>query len=118
METPNEPYDEQGRFRRMRVLSRRAKGDECSLATVLGGNPRADFEIPGGLDPLLTLALGLRAGYPTKPPLPLGREVQGVTERLPHRYVNHALSSRQDLWVPKTHATWADALGDAVGSVT
>lgn len=91
-----EPYDEQGRFRRMRVLSRRDEGDERSLATVLGGSPRADFEIPEGLDPLLTLALGLRAGYPTKPPLPLGREVQGVTERLPHRYVNHALSSRQD----------------------
>jgi hypothetical protein len=82
MDTPNEPYDEQGRFRRMRVLSLRAEGDERSLATVLGGSARADFEIPEGLDPLLTLALGLHAGYPTKPPLPLGREVDGVTERL------------------------------------
>jgi hypothetical protein len=91
-----EPYDEQGRFRRIRVLSPRAEGDERNLATVLGGNPRADFEIPEGLDPLLTLALGLRAGCPTKPPLPLGREVDGVTERLPHRYIYHALSSRQD----------------------
>ena len=90
-----EPYDEEGRFRRLRVLSQR-EGDETSLATVLGGSPRADFVIPEGLDPLLMLALGLRAGYPAKPPLPLGREVDGVTERLPHRYVRHALSGWQD----------------------
>jgi hypothetical protein len=31
-----------------------------------------DFPVPEGLDPLLTLALGLRAGYPDKPPLPVG----------------------------------------------
>jgi hypothetical protein len=62
--SPDDAYDEQGRFRRMRVLSPRAEGDERNLATVLGGNPRPDFEIPEGLDPLLTLALGLRAGYP------------------------------------------------------
>jgi hypothetical protein len=91
-----EPYDQQGRFRRMRGLSPPTDRNEHSLAAVLGGNPRADFELPEGLDPLLTLALGLRAGYPAKPPLPLGREVPGVAERLPHRYVNHALSSRQD----------------------
>jgi hypothetical protein len=91
-----EPHDERGRFRRMRVLWPEAEGDKRNLATVLGGNPRADFEVPEGLDPLLTLALGLRAGYPTKPPLPLGRQADGVTERLPHRYVNHALCSRQD----------------------
>ena len=63
---------------------------------MLGGQPRADFEIPAGLDPLLTLALGMRAGYPAKPPVPIGDEVPGVTERLPHRYLHHALSSRQD----------------------
>jgi hypothetical protein len=57
---------------------------------------RPYFKIPGGLDPLLTLALGLRAGYPIKPLLPLGREVHGVAERLPHRYIYYALSSRQD----------------------
>ena len=90
------PYYEQDKFRRMRVLSPQTDRNEHSLAAVLGGNPRADFEVPEGLDPLLTLALGLRAGYPTKPPLPLGREVHGVAERLPHRYVNHALSGRQD----------------------
>jgi hypothetical protein len=38
----------------------------------------------------------VRAGYPAKRPLPLGRAVDGVIERLPQRYVNHALSSRQD----------------------
>ena len=96
MDSPDEPYDEQGRFRRMRVLSPPTDRNEHSLAAVLGGNPRADFEVPEGLDPLLTLALGLRVGYPSKPPLPLGREVHGVGERLPHRYVNHALCSRQD----------------------
>ncbi len=88
------PYYELDAYRRMRVLSPLTEGNEHSLATVLGGNPRADFDVPEGLDPLLTLALGLRAGYSTKPPLPLGREVHGVAERL--RYVYHALSSRQD----------------------
>jgi hypothetical protein len=90
------PYYEQDQFRRLRVMLPLTEGNEYSLAAVLGGPPRADFEIPEGLDPLLTLALGMRAGYPTKPPLPLGREVGGVTERLPHRYAHHALSSRQD----------------------
>ncbi len=91
-----EPYVELEAFRRMRVLSRLTERNEHSLATVLGGTPRADFEIPEGLDPLLALALGLRAGYPIKPQLPLGRKVDGMAERLPQRYVNHALSSRQD----------------------
>lgn len=91
-----EAHDDQGRFRRMRVLSRPPAGDKHSLAAVLGGTPRADFQIPEGLDPMLTLALGSRAGYPAKPPLPLGRQVDGATERLPHRYVHHALSSRQN----------------------
>jgi hypothetical protein len=66
------------------------------VATVLGGTQRADFEIPEGLDALLTLALGMRAGYPTKPPLPLGRSVAGVTERLPTGNIRYALSARQD----------------------
>ena len=90
-----EPFDEQDRSRPLQVLTR-PQGDQSSLATVLGGPPRADFEIPPGLDPLLTLALGMRAGYPAKPPLPVGNVVAGVTERLPHRYVHHALSSRPD----------------------
>jgi hypothetical protein len=90
-----QPFDEQQRFRRLQVLSCTPE-DQSSLAAVLGGQPQADFEIPAGLDPLLTLALGMRAGYPSKPPLPVGKAVAGVTERLPHRYVHHALSSRQD----------------------
>lgn len=90
-----EPFDGQHGFRRLQVLSW-TQGDQSSLAAVLGGPPRADFEIPAGLDSLLTLALGMRAGYPAKPTLPIGDAVAGVTERLPHRYVHHALSSRQD----------------------
>ena len=92
----HENFEEEGRFRSMHALSPPDERDGHSLASVLGGNARADFEIPDGLDPLLTLALGMRAGYPAKPPLPLGRAVDGVTERLPQRYVSHALSSRQD----------------------
>ncbi len=91
-----EPYDEIGSVRRLRVLSPLSDEAERSLATVLGGIPRADFEVPEGLDPLLTLALGLRAGYSTKPPLPLGRDIDGVTDRLPRRYASYAMSSRPD----------------------
>jgi hypothetical protein len=90
------PYYKQDESRGMTVLSSGTEANEHSLTTVLGGNPGADFGVAEGLDPLLTLALGLRVGYPTKPPLPLGREVAGITERLPHRYVNHALCSRHD----------------------
>jgi len=88
-------FGDQGRSRRLQVVAP-ARNDQSGLATVLGGPPRAEFEIPAGLDPLLTLALGMRAGYPAKPPLPTGDAVAGVTERLPHRYVLHALSSRPD----------------------
>lgn len=42
------------------------------LALVTGSQPQPGFVVPGGLDPLLTLALGLRAGYQEKPPLPVG----------------------------------------------
>lgn len=90
-----ELHDEQGGLRRLQVLLP-PRGDQTSLAAVLGGPPRADFEISAGLDPLLTLALGMRAGYPAKPPLPIGAAAAGVTERLPHRYVLHALASRRD----------------------
>jgi len=88
--------EELGKSRPMRALTPLDERDGHSLASVLGGSPRADFVIPEGLDPLLTLALGMRAGYPAKPPVPLGYEVDSVTDRLPHRYINHALSSRPD----------------------
>ena len=65
-----ESYHELDAHRRTRVLLPLTERGEHSLATVRGGNPRADFEIPEGLDPLLTLAPGLRTGYSTKPPLP------------------------------------------------
>jgi hypothetical protein len=85
---------------------------------VLGGTPRADFEVPEGLDPLLTLALGMRAGYPGKPLLPLGREVEGTAERLPHQYVrlravDHAGPCYPAAWRPdhrlEAYAGRADA---------
>jgi len=87
------PFHDRDKFRRMRVLSRRSQGAAPSLTTVLG-TQQATLEVPDGLDAQLTLALGLRAGYPGKPPLPLGREINGVAERLPHRYVSYALSTR------------------------
>lgn len=90
------PFYEHDQYRRMRVLSERSGSSVHSLATVLGSSARADFEIPEGLDSLLTLALGLRAGYPAKPPLPLGREIDGVAERLPRHYIRYVLSIRQD----------------------
>lgn len=91
------PFRGPGQVRRMRVLSQESEGTVRSVAAVLGNTSRrADFVVPEGLDPLLTLALGMRVGYPGKPPLPLGREADGVTERLPHRYVSHVLSAVQD----------------------
>ena len=91
------PFYEHDDSRWTRVLSENTDGRGVhGLATVLGGTPRADFEVPDGLDPLLTLALGMRAGYPAKPLLPLGRDVEGVAERLPQRYVRYVLSISQD----------------------
>jgi hypothetical protein len=87
------PFYERDKFRRLRVLSRGSQGAVPSLTTVLG-TQQPTLEVPEGLDAQLTLALGLRAGYPGKPPLPLGREINGVVERLPHRYVSYALSTR------------------------
>jgi hypothetical protein len=66
------PYDGPGQFRPLQVLSEQDEYMIPSLAAVLGGQPQSDFPVPEGLDPLLTLALGLRAGYPDKPPLPVG----------------------------------------------
>ena len=90
------PFYEQEGVRRMQVLSDRGVGALHTLTTVLGNSRRATFEIPEGLDPLLTLALALHAGFPTKPPMPLGRQAASSAERLPHRYVAYALSARQE----------------------
>ena len=91
------PFYDHNDSRWMRVLSENSDGRGVHrLATVLGGIPLPDFTVPEGLDRLLTLALGMRAGYPAKPLLPVGREVEGTDERLPHRYVRYALSIRQD----------------------
>jgi hypothetical protein len=91
------PFYEDEDTRWMQVLSEKSDDQGVHrLGTVLGGEPRADFEIPDGVDPLLSLALGMRAGYPAKPLLPLGCEVDGVADRLPHPYVRYALSIRQD----------------------
>jgi hypothetical protein len=60
------------------------------VATLLGGGAEpVEFEVPNGLDPLLTLALGMRAGYATKPFLPLGCVVDGAAERLPQEYIDY-----------------------------
>lgn len=81
-------------YRRTRVLPHGGDDVLHSVTTVIGSVQQASFEIPEGLDTVLTLALGLRAGYPAKPLLPLGREADGTTERLPHRYVQYVLSTR------------------------
>jgi hypothetical protein len=88
------PYEGPGLFQPLQELS--GQGDHMipRLATVLGGPPRSDFIIPEGLDPLLTLALGPRAGYPSKPLLPVVREAENPAEGLPGRYMQYVLSSR------------------------
>ncbi len=66
------------------------------VATLLGsGADPAEFEVPDGLDPLLALALGMRAGYAAKPVLPLGRVVGDAAERMPREYVDYVLSIGQ-----------------------
>ena len=89
-------YYEHDRFRSARVLSASETGPLNSVMAVVGSARQPTFEVPDGLDPLLMLALGMRAGFPTKPSLPLGREVDGVGERLPQRFVDYALASRPD----------------------
>ena len=88
------PYEGPGLFRPLQELS--SQGDHMipRLATVLGGPPRSDFVIPEGLDPLLILALGLRAGYPSRPPLPVGRQAETPAEGLQDRYMQYVLSTR------------------------
>lgn len=88
------PYLGSGQFRPLQVLSDEGEYLIPRLAAVLGGQPRPDFEVPTGIDPLLMLALGLRAGYPAKPPLPIGREADTGTDRLPSQYVRYVLSTR------------------------
>ena len=91
------PFYDHDDFRALRVLSEENDGHGVHrLSTVLGGEPHSDFDVPDGLDPLLTLALGMRAGFPTKPSLPLGRKVENATERFPREYVEYVLSIRQD----------------------
>lgn len=88
------PYAGSGQFRPLQELSDEGEYLIPRLATVLGGSPRPDFIVPEGLDPLLTLALGLRAGYPAKPPLPVGHETGTGTDRMPSQYMRYVLSTR------------------------
>lgn len=91
------PYLDHNETRYVQVLSENSHGRGTHRVTeVLGENQPADFEVPERLDPLLTLALGLRAGYPGKPPLPLGRGSEDTAERLPNEYVRYALSISED----------------------
>lgn len=81
--------------RSTRVLWEQSGGHDLHrAATLLDGKAKpVEFEVPSGLDPLLTLALGMRAGYAAKPPLPLGRAVNDAAERMPREYINYALST-------------------------
>jgi hypothetical protein len=88
------PYLGSGQFRPLQVLSDEGEYLIPRLASVLGGQPRSDFEVPAGLDSLLMLALGLRAGYPATPPLPIGRVAESGTDRLPRQYMRYALATR------------------------
>ena len=88
------PYAGSGQFRPLQELSDEGEYLIPRLPTVLGGPPRPDFMVPEGLDPLLTLALGLRAGYPAKPALPVGREAETGTDRMPSQYMRYVLSTR------------------------
>lgn len=88
------PYAGVGPFRPLQELSDDGEYLIPRLDTVLGGPARPDFTIPEGLDPLLTLALGLRAGYAAKPLLPVGCEAGPETDRLPSRYLQYALATR------------------------
>ena len=90
------PFLGPGQFRPLQELSVEGEYLIPRLVTVLGAPPRSDFRIPDGLDPWLTLALGLRAGFPTKPMLPVGREAETGTDRLPIQYVRYVLSTRTD----------------------
>lgn len=66
------------------------------VETLFGsGAEPTEFEVPDGLDPLLTLALGMRAGYTAKPALPVGHVVNSTAERLPVEYVDYVLSIGQ-----------------------
>ena len=88
------PYHGLGDFRPLEVLSSEGEYLIPRVDSVLGSPPRPDLAIPEGLDPLLTLALGLRAGYPSKPLLPVGSEAGDETDRRPSRYVRYALTPR------------------------
>jgi len=63
------------------------------------GNPRNRRSSAGGGDGNDAEGFSLRAGDD-------GHAADGAV-----------IGTRDDLWVPKTYATWADALGIAVGSV-
>ena len=91
------PYKGPGEYRPLEALGGDSEYLIPRLSTVLGAPPMSDLPIPEGLDPSLTLALGFRAGYPSKPSLPIGREAGTDPDRLPSRYVRFALSSRNGL---------------------
>jgi hypothetical protein len=110
------PYLDHNETRYVQVLSENSHGRGTHrLMEVLGENQPADFEVPERLDPLLTLALGLRAGYPGKPPLPLGRGSEETAEHLPNEYVRYALSISQDRPWPGRASGPGNGLGPDAG---
>jgi len=74
------------------VLSGHRHGPLFRCSDVLGTSNRPAFEVPDGLDPLLTLALGMRAGFSRKPALPVGAAVEKI-ERFPTPLVSYGLSA-------------------------
>jgi hypothetical protein len=84
------PYREHHRHLKMHMLSERQTHPLLKWSEFVGTRPA--FVVPDGLDSLLTLALGKRAGFTSKPTLPLGAEADGCDDRLPSDYVRYALS--------------------------
>ena len=84
------PYREHGNSLRMHVLSQTRTHPLLRWSELDGTRPA--LAVPTGLDPLLTLALGKRAGFTSKPTLPIGAPVDSVDERLPTNWMEYALS--------------------------
>ena len=71
-----EPFTDD-RYRRVMTVSRSEHGALRDVASVRGSTQQPTFEVPNSLDPMLTLALGMRAGFPRQPSLPIRRESEG-----------------------------------------
>lgn len=92
-------FDEEDRApRRVSFEGRDYGGPLAGRVAVTGDNQQPAFAILDGLDPDLCLALGMRAGFGSKPRLPLGTPDAESTDRdpLPKDYVRYALTVDRD----------------------